>query len=144
MRRERLRAVKSWRGAGGRYDTVFVNTDPGAAGMCGLDVARVQLFFSFSHGGVHYPCVLVRWLSRVGYSSDENTGMWVVEEMDDDGDEYPVTILHLDTIVHAAHLLPIFGREYVSPALSFSDTLDSFTRFYVNKYADHHSFEIAF
>ncbi|KAF8267178.1 hypothetical protein EI94DRAFT_1701204 [Lactarius quietus] len=76
------------------------------SGMHGLSVAHVRLFFSFTHGGVQYPCALVHWLSRMGDSSDENTGMWVVEEMDDDGDECPVAILHLDTIVHAAHLLP--------------------------------------
>ncbi|KAF8268671.1 hypothetical protein EI94DRAFT_1771510 [Lactarius quietus] len=144
MRRECLRAVKSWRNGPGHYDTVFINTDPAKTGMCGLSVARVRLFFSFTHGGVQYPCTLVCWLSRMGDSSDGNTGMWVVEEMDDDGDKSPVAILHLDTIVHAAHLLPVFGSEQVSPTLSFTDTLDIFTSFYVNKYTDHHSFKIAF
>ncbi|KAF8264142.1 hypothetical protein EI94DRAFT_1772766 [Lactarius quietus] len=122
----------------------FNNTDPVEMGMHGLSVAHVRLFFSFTHGDVQYPCALVCWLSCMGDSSDENTGMWVVEEMDDDGDECPVAILHLDTIVRAAHLLPVSGSEQVSPTLSFTDTLDIFTSFYVNKYADHHSFEIAF
>ncbi|KAF8528622.1 hypothetical protein JB92DRAFT_3081421 [Gautieria morchelliformis] len=121
MRREHIRAVNSWRKGSGRYDTIFVNTDPFAEGMHGLDIARVQLFFSFSHDGVQYPCALVHWFSRLVTS-----------------------IVHLDTIVRAAHLLPVFGHEYVSRTLSFSDTLDEFTSFYVNKYADHHAFEIAF
>jgi hypothetical protein len=63
--------------------------------------------------------------------------------MSDDG-ETVVFIIHLDTIVQASHLLPVFGEECVSKTLSFTDTLDTFTRFYVNKYADHHTFEIAF
>lgn len=109
--------------------------------MQGLDVARVQLFFSFSYDGVEYPCALVHWFSCVGNSPDDNTGMWVVEP---DDDETPPSIIHLDTIVRATHLLPIFGSEHVSKTLSFTDTLDTFPRFYVNKYADHHAFEVAF
>lgn len=141
MRRERIRAVKSWRNGPGRYDTIFVNTDPSMDGVRGLDVARVQLFFSFSHDGVEYPCALVRWFSRVGDSPDIRTGMWVVQP---DDDESPPSIIHLDSVVRAAHLLPVFGPERVSRTLSFTDTLDKFTRFYINKFADHHSFEIVF
>lgn len=59
MRRERIRAVKLWRKGPGRYDTIFVNTDPSADGRR-LDIARVRLFFSFSHDGTQYPCALVR------------------------------------------------------------------------------------
>ena len=141
MRRERIRALKSWRNGAGRYDTIFVNTDSHADGMRGLDVARVRLFFSFSHNGVEYPCALVRWFSRVGDSPDDHTGMWVVQP-DDDGS--PPSIIHLDSVVRAAHLLPVFGPERVSTTLSFTDTLDTFTRFYVNKFVDHHAFEIVF
>jgi hypothetical protein len=141
MRRERIRALKSWRKGAGRYDTIFVNTDSSADGMRGLDVARVRLFFSFSHHGVEYPCALVRWFSRVGDSPDDHTGMWVVQR-DDEGS--PPSIIHLDSVVRAAHLLPVFGPERVSTTLSFTDTLDTFTRFYVNKFVDHHAFEIVF
>jgi hypothetical protein len=141
MRRERIRALKSWRNGAGRYDTIFVNTDSSVDGMRGLDVARVRLFFSFSHDGVEYPCALVRWFSRVGNSPDDHTGMWVVQP-DDDG--CPPSIIHLDSIVRAAHLLPVFGPDPVSTTLSFTDTLDTFTRFYVNKFVDHHTFEIVF
>jgi hypothetical protein len=142
MCHEHLHAVKSWRKGPGHYDTVFVNTDPAADGMHGLSIARVWLFFSFSHGSTQYPCTLVHWFSHVGDSLNDNTGMW--EVVNDTPNEYPSTILHLDTIVCTAHLLPVFGREHVSWALSFTDTLNSFTRFYVNKYADHHSFKIVF
>jgi hypothetical protein len=144
MRRERIRAVKSWRKGPGRYDTVFVNTDSSAEGMRGLEVARARLFFSFSHDGVHYPCALVRWFSCFGNSPDDHTGMWIVEPDTLDTGEPFASIIHLDTIFRASHLLPVFGRGHVSRSLSFSDTLDTFTRFYVNKYIDHHAFEVAF
>ncbi|KAH9026440.1 hypothetical protein EDB85DRAFT_2074917 [Lactarius pseudohatsudake] len=127
----------------GCYDTVFVNT--GSEAMHGLNVAHVQLFFSFSHEGIKYPCALVRWFYRVGNSPDDNTGMWVVAKLDRSNDDGapPTTILHLNNIVQGVHLLPVFGHEHVSQTLSFTDTLNRFTRFYVNKYTDHHSFEIA-
>lgn len=144
MRREWIRAIKSWRKGPGRYDTIFVNTDPSAEGMRGLDIARVRLFFSFSYEGVKYPCALVHWFSRVDDSPDDYTGMWVVEpEISNDGEPL-ASIIHLDTIVRASHLLPVFGQERVSKTISFTDTLDMFTSFYVNKYIDHHAFEIAF
>jgi hypothetical protein len=81
----------------------------------------------------------------MGDSPNSNTGMWTVEPdmLDDDGEIF-TSIIHLNTIVRAAQLLPVFGHEFVSRTLSFSDTLDEFTSFYVNKYVDHHAFEIAF
>ena len=144
MRRERIRAVKVWRKGPARYDTIFVNTDPSKEGMRGLEIARVRLFFSFSHDGVDYPSALVHWFSRVGDLPDEHTGMWVVEpDVLDNGGPF-MSIIHLDTILRASHLLPVFGQGRVSKTLQFTDTLDTFTRFYVNKYIDHHAFEIAF
>jgi hypothetical protein len=144
MRRERMRAVKSWRKGPGRYDTIFVNTDPSVEGMKGLDIARVRLFFSFSHDGIEYPCALVHWFSRVGDLPDDHTGMWIVEpDILDDGENL-TAIIHLDTVVRASHLIPVFGSQRVSRTLSFTDTLDTYTSFYVNKYVDHHAFEVAF
>jgi hypothetical protein len=144
MRRERIRAVKSWRKGPGRYDTIFVNTNPSLEGMRGLEIARVRLLFSFSHEGVQYPCALIRWFSRVGDSPDDRTGMWVVEpDTLEDGQPF-MSVIHLDAIVRASHLLPVFGQGFVSRTLQFTDTLDTFTRFYVNKYIDHHAFEVIF
>ena len=145
MRCERIRAVTSWRKGPSRYNTIFVNTDPAVEGMRGLDVARVRLFFSFSHEGVQYPCALVRWFSCVGDSPDNTTGMWIVEpDTSDDDGETLTSIIHLNTVLRAAHLLPVFGSEHVPRTLFFTDTLDAFSSFYVNKYVDHHAFEIAF
>ena len=144
MRRERIRAVKSWRKGPSHYDTIFVNTDPSVKGMRGLSVARVQLFFLFSHDGIEYPCALVHWFTRVGDLPDVDTGMWVVKpDISDDGENL-ISIIHLTTVVRACHLIPVFGPQRISRTLSCTDTLDTFIHFYVNKYVDHHAFEIAF
>ncbi|KAH9026128.1 hypothetical protein EDB85DRAFT_1869125, partial [Lactarius pseudohatsudake] len=115
-------------------------------GMWGLYIARVRLFFSFSFEGVHYPCALVNWFSCKDDSPDDSTGMWIVEPYarGGDGENPSSNIIHLDTILWMAHLLPVFGSEHVSWTLSCTDTLDTFSSFYVNKYVDHHAFEIAF
>lgn len=144
MRYERIRAVDSWRKGPARYDCIFVETDPDAPGMRGLDIARIRLFFSFTYNGTSYPCALVHWFSCVDELPESDTGMWVVEpEFADDGRPF-ASVIHLDTIVRAAHLLPVFGEGFVSKTLSFTDTLDKFSTFYVNKYVDHHAFETAF
>jgi len=144
MRSERIRAVDTWMNGPGRYDTVFVNIDSSAEGMRGLDVARVRLFFSFTHEGTKYPCALVHWFSRVDDSLDENTGMWIVEpEVLEDGTHH-ASVIHLDTIFRAAHLIGVYGEAFVPTDLSFADSLDAFRTYYVNKYIDHHAFEIAF
>jgi len=139
MRRERIRAVKSWRKGPGRYDTIFVNAP---SCMQGLDIARVRLFFSFTYDGTYYPCALVRWFKRMANSPDNCTGMWVVEP---DDEKRPCSIIHLRSVVRAAHLLPVFnGTGQVPETLSFTDTLNTFKMFYVNKFVDHHAFEITF
>jgi hypothetical protein len=109
--------------------------------MCGLDVAHVRLFFSFTYEGMKYPCALAHWFLHVGESPDENTGMWVVEpDVLDDGTHH-AAVIHLDSIFHAAHLIAIYGEEFVLNYLSFTDSLDAFHVYYVNKYIDHHAFK---
>lgn len=144
MRRERIRAVPSWYKGPGRYDTVFVETDASAEGMLALDVARVCLFFSFTFRGNVYPCALVQWFRHVEEAPNEATGMWVVEpEVDEDG-QHITAVLHLDTIVRASHLIAVYGKTRIPRGLLPAHSLDIFCKFYVNKYVDHHAFEIAF
>ncbi|KAF7982136.1 hypothetical protein HWV62_29873 [Athelia sp. TMB] len=144
MRKERIRAVPSWYKGPARYDTVFVETDANAKGMRALDVARVRLFFSFTFRGIVYPCALVHWLQRVDEAPDEATGMWIVEpELDEDGNRL-AAVLHLDTIVRAAHLIGVYGNTQIPRGILPAHSLDIFSSYYVNKFADHHTFEIAF
>lgn len=144
MSYERIRAVPSWRKGPARYDCVFVETDADAEGMAGLDIGRVRLFYSFSFEGILYPCALVEWFSRVGDGPDEDTGMWIVEPDKDSDGVRNISVIHLDTILRAAHLLGLYGNQPVPVGVSFTQTLDIFRAYYVNKYIDHHSYEIAF
>jgi hypothetical protein len=112
--------------------------------MRGLDVARVRLFFSFTFRGIFYPCALVHWYSRVGHGPDEDTGMWIVKADEDASGAPSATVLHLDTIVRAAHLIGICGEDFLPSGLTPEQSLDLFHTYYVNKFIDHHSFAIAF
>lgn len=144
MHREIIRSVQSWRGGAPRRDCVFVNTEPTLEGMRGLDVVRILSFLSFQFRDKYYPCTLVHWFSCVDNEPDEDTGMWIVAPDITNEGTPKVSILHLDCIVRAAHLIAVYGNMPLPNDLKFPDSLDAFHTFYVNKFADHHAFEIAF
>ena len=106
MAKEHIHATPKW----GKfkvpcYDTAFAVTDPNIPGMGGLDISRVQLIFSFKHGGRTYPCALVHWFSKIDDEPDVNTGMWQVQpDFDADGDPL-YAVIHLDTTICTAHLI---------------------------------------
>ncbi|KAG1717759.1 hypothetical protein EDD22DRAFT_983820 [Suillus occidentalis] len=128
MRREHICACPLWRNEYPRNDY--------AQGMRGLEVARIVCFFSFNHNWEVYPCALIQWFEKINDCADEDTGMWMVRpSLHEDGSR------HL--LFRAAHLLPIYGSEYIPHGLKFYHSIDSFRSFYVNKFADHHAFEIA-
>jgi hypothetical protein len=141
MRRERIRALPSWRNGPPRYDTVLVCTNSELEGMLGLDVGRVHLFFSFVHEDIEYPCALISWYDRVSDSPDEDTGMWIVRPVPGS-----FAVIHVDTILRCAHLIPVFGQNPIDRSLNLSpdNSLDAFISYYVNKYADHHMHEIVY
>ncbi|KAG1737952.1 hypothetical protein EDB19DRAFT_1984357 [Suillus lakei] len=91
---------------------------------------------------VYYPCVVVRWFNRVGNTPDDDTGMWMVESSSVDHHAH-FAVIHVDTIFHSAHLIPVYGTNMLPSVIKSHHVLDIFTLFYVNKYADHHAFEIA-
>ena len=144
MHRERIRALSSWRGEGPRYDCIFVNTDPTQNGMSGLEVARVRSFFSFKFRNVLYPCALIQWYSHDDDGPDEDTGMWVVEPDSLPDGSASTAVIHLDSILRAAHLIPVYGQDTIPTDIPLAYSLDVFHSYYVNKYIDHHTFEIAF
>ncbi|KAG2098550.1 hypothetical protein BD769DRAFT_1631302 [Suillus cothurnatus] len=121
---------------------VFIITDPNAHGMQGMDLAQVLTFFSFRLRGVYYPCAVVRWFNRVGNTPDDDTGMWMVEPSSVDHHAH-FAVIHVDTIFRSAHLIPVCGTDMLPLTIKSHHVLDIFTLFYVNKYADHHAFEIA-
>jgi hypothetical protein len=93
--------------------------------VCRVKVAFMRLFFSFHHNLVKCPCALVDWYSHMSNSPDENAGMWMVEPVpvtEDDFSKSCAAILYLNTIVWAAHLIPVFDHRFVSQTLSCTDT----------------------
>ena len=141
---ETIRATPSWnRGEipGPRYDCIFV-ADGGSSesDMNGLLVARVLLFFSFMIDEELHQCALVHWFSTLGNQPDPDNGMWVVAP-EAAGQSRSVSVVHIDSIVRAAHLLPIFDENPLPRTLNYTSTLDSFKAFYVNNYIDYHAYE---
>ena len=114
MYRETIQSMPSWSKAsipGPRCDCVFVDMgDSNSVGMKGLLVARVYLFFSFSYNGISYPCALVHWFSTSD-EPDPDTHMWIVQpEFTCHGVQH-MSVIHIDTVIHGAHLLPVFPSD---------------------------------
>ncbi|KAJ6620106.1 hypothetical protein B0H10DRAFT_2362631 [Mycena sp. CBHHK59/15] len=136
MLRERIRAVRSWRGGAAG--------NPDLPGFRGLLAARVLLFISFKHRNITYPCALVTWFLAIGDEPCPDVGMWMVEPDVDRRGKRVMDIIHVDTILRGAHLIGIYRHHFVPRHFKYSDSLDSFKAFYINKYADHHAHEIMF
>jgi hypothetical protein len=143
MRQEVIRASPSWRKEAPRHDCMFVNSNNELDGMPGMEVARAICFFSFMYRGVTYPCALVHWFSRISEEPDEDTGMWMVAPDFNHTGGPILAVVHIDCIFRAAHLVPIFGDSFILDHIMFDNSLDYFRGFYVNKYIDHHAFDIA-
>ncbi|KAH6893862.1 hypothetical protein BKA70DRAFT_1376094 [Coprinopsis sp. MPI-PUGE-AT-0042] len=129
MRREWIRATPSWRKSGERYDCVFVVEDDGKPGFEGMSVVQVKQFFSFDYEGTTYPCAVVEWFKKVGKGPDTETGMWMVQP-DCSRGKRDTTIIHLNAILRAAHLLPYFGKSLMPRSFNRNWALDAFQAFY--------------
>lgn len=140
MRREHICATPKWRNGYARYDCVFINSHPEVPGMRGLTVARVFLFFNFVHKGTKHACALVQWFSLIGTVPDDETGLWMVgPDTHDDRRPY-LAVIPLECIIRAAHLIPVYRTDkFILRSLTMHD---KFKDFYVNKFVDHHAFEI--
>ena len=145
MRKEIIRSTPNWRRSGPRRDTVLIGQQSDFPGPEGLAVARVRLLFSFRYNGSVFPCALLEHFRFIGHGPDPATGMWEIAPQyvpRNQGGGRWLTVEHLDTISRAIHLLPKFGHSFMPLNWPHSLSLDSFTRFYVNKFADHHLHEI--
>lgn len=142
MRREHIRSVQSWRGGGARRDCVFVNMGADHNEMDGLAIARVLCFFSFKHRTSYFPCAAVHWYNHVLDGRHPDNGMYVVSPSTNGGTA-DISIIHVDCILRTAHLILVYGPHFVPRAISPNDSYNVFRSYYVNKYADHHAFEIA-
>ncbi|KAH7918492.1 hypothetical protein BV22DRAFT_1186404 [Leucogyrophana mollusca] len=144
MRCEKIRACPMWRGLYPRNDYVFISTSPDDEGMRAPEVACISCFFSFKHDHETHPCAVVRWFDKVGDTADEDTGAWIARPGIHEDGSRNIAVIYIDTTYRAAHLIPIYGPEFVPDDIKFYQSYDVFRTFYVNKYADHHAFEIAF
>lgn len=144
MRREIIRSNPSWRHGSPRLDCAFVTTDPEPqARMQGMDIVRIHAFFSFkTQDGEYYPCAVVRWFN-LSDEPDEDTGMWIVRPGFNTRGRPDISVIHVDAIYRAAHLIPVYGTQETPPEIGPHHSYDVFRSYYVNRYADHHAFEIA-
>ena len=110
-------------------------------GMAGMDAARIMQFISFKCNAVTYPCALVHWYQHQSDFTDSLTGLWIVKPEFVRNGQPHLAVVHLDSISHAAHLIPQFGATKLPEGLQFSSALDIFNSYFVNKYVDHHMFE---
>jgi len=62
----------------------------------------------------------VHWFSHMSESVDSSTGMWVVEWQGDKCGRPVTSVIHFDTIIQAAHLLPVFKEGFVSKISLFT------------------------
>ncbi|KAI9431774.1 hypothetical protein H4582DRAFT_1821998 [Lactarius indigo] len=141
MHRQIIRSTPSWRQKEARYDCVLIVEDQGQPGMRGMIVGRVRTFFSFTYNETVYPCALIDRFKRVGRGPDPVTGMWRVQP-EFIGSRHAQCVVHIKTILRNVHLIPVFGSGSIPHQLHYSNSLDLFSMYYVNKYADHHSFEV--
>jgi len=111
--------------------------------MKGLHVGRVFLFFSFTHNSIKYPSALIQWYIPVSDEADEDTGLWVVEPEHDANGQRQMDVVHVRSTLRGAHLIPVYGWDHLPINIQHTDALDIFNAYYVNKYIDHHAFEIA-
>jgi len=139
LRRERIQLMPSFHGHEGR-DTMFVVLDESKAGMEGMEIRCVLLFFSFYYHQKHFSCALINWFLHQE-EPDCDTGMWTIQLECDRWGQPTVEVIDIDSIARGAHLLPVFGSSWIPDDFSHHDVLDSFNSFFVNHFIDHHAHE---
>ena len=120
-----------------------MSTDETKDGMLSMDVGRVYCFFSFTHmDRQFFSCALIHWFDRLADQPNEVNGMWMVRPSYLDDGSSNLAVINVDSIIHAAHLLPIYGNKSILHDIAPQNSLDYFDTFYVNCFADHHTFEL--
>ncbi|KAF8127961.1 hypothetical protein EV363DRAFT_1400845 [Boletus edulis] len=145
MRTEYVRSAPNWQNEGSRRDCVFIldDVEPRKISMHVLSIACVFAFFSFKFRGALYQCAVIWWFDKIDDGPDEDTGMWMVQPSYLPNHSPRYAIVDIKSIYRAAHLIPIYGKHFIRTDLTPHDSYDAFRAFYVNKYGDHHAFEIA-
>ncbi|KAI6000310.1 hypothetical protein F5J12DRAFT_906624 [Pisolithus orientalis] len=142
MQCEYIRSCHSWQNGPPWYDCAFVNTNPGLKGMHGLDVVCILGFFSFVSQSKCYPCTVVQWFDHVRDDPDVDMGMWIVHPALTANRHLATAVIHVDTIYHVAHLIPLYGTHPIPRTIKLHHSYDTFTTFYMNRFIDHHAFSL--
>lgn len=104
----------------------------------------ILCFFKFRLNKTQFPCALVTWFSPIDDEHCEDMGMWIVEPDIDYNGQQAISVIHIGCILRSAHLIGVAGKAKLPQQVTYSDSLDAFKAFYVNKFVDHQSHEIAF
>ena len=142
---EYICSTPNWRNEGPCHDCVFIDTKEHEINLREIDayeVACVLAFFSFHHAQDYYACAIVRWFDKVRNGPDENTSMWKVCPAALANCSLHITIIHVEKIYHAAHLIPIYGNWPIPQDITPLTSYNTFHLFYINKYVNHHAFEM--
>ena len=143
--RETIRSTPRWLTSGitaPHRDCVLIATGSAVAGVRGLEVARVHLLFSFVLKDQVFECALVHEFCKSFTDPDPDNGLWIFEPDLAEDRSRIMSVVHLDSIVRAVHLLPVFNGDAPIPReINFTHTLNVFQSFYLNKYIDYHAFE---
>ncbi|KIK76558.1 hypothetical protein PAXRUDRAFT_169549 [Paxillus rubicundulus Ve08.2h10] len=68
----------------------------------------------------------------------------MVEPEFDENGNHLVTVIHLDSSLCPAHLIGIYGAEFIPYDLKYTDPLSAFSALYVNKFSDYHAHQLVF
>ena len=151
MRKEQIRAVSCWRGGCPQLNTMLLKPNNKYASKPPYnDEPTVNSFSvaSFEYNHASYECALVHDYQVVKPNLDEITGMAIVKRAMRGG-QPRAYVIPLNDILQAVHLIPVFSKLGTSKRIpkkyKHKLTLDDrqlFKLFYVNRFVDHHAFEI--
>ncbi|KAI6140167.1 hypothetical protein BKA82DRAFT_167547 [Pisolithus tinctorius] len=99
-------------------------------------------FFSFISQSKCYPCTVVQWFDCVRDDPDLDMGMWIVCPALTANHHLATAVIHVDTIYHAAHLIPLYGTHPIPRTIKPHHSYNAFTTFYMNRFIDHHAFSL--
>lgn len=135
-------SIDKWWGGLACCNCIFIKHNAECAGFWGLCVAQVEAFLKIIHECKSHPSALVSWFSTIGNMPCWDSGLWMVKRDLDRGKKV-MSIIHLDSILHGVHLISFPGNSFVTNDMCSMDSLNTFKIFFVNKYIDYHTHEIA-
>ncbi|KAF8834531.1 hypothetical protein BDN67DRAFT_992647 [Paxillus ammoniavirescens] len=117
--------------------TFFAPSD--FSGISGMRQEYIHSCHTWRHGQPRYD--FVHWFI-CSEEPNETTGMWIIRPGFNARNQPDISIIHLDTVYRAAHLILIYGAQNIPPDIQPHQLYDIFRAYYINKFADHHAFEI--